>query len=209
MKKLSFAIALLFMTTLVSAQTEGKAGKQKKSKTVEQTAPPATVQIEFETQIIDFGNIQKTNSSEPVETVFRFKNADKMPIKLTSVRATCGCTVPEWTKDPILPGATGEIRVKYNNTHIEGTFSKSITVVAEVDFDKQIEANQKEAEELQKKLEANPKKAKAIQKKLEKNKETLEELNRKKATTTLSLTIKGNVVNTQPAHDHSDPNHTH
>jgi len=213
MKKLSFAIALLLMATLVSAQTEDNAGKQKKSKTtVEQ--PVEKVQIEFESLVMDFGDIQKTTSAKPVETVFRFKNAGKIPVQLTNVRATCGCTVPdEWTKGVLLPGEKGEIKVQYNNTHIAGPFSKSITVSAGTPPSAQIEKNQAKIDELQKIAENNPKKSEKAQKQIEKLQNASEEIKAKEAAAaiTMSITIKGKVIETEQEqeHDHSDPNHTH
>ncbi|MDR2962814.1 MAG: DUF1573 domain-containing protein [Bacteroidales bacterium] len=170
MKKVSFVIALLFMATLVSAQssqTEGKSEKPKnpnaspqatqhqggkpdkaknpnapaqtpqqgekpdkapkaKPATADQTTTEAASPLQFETLVIDFGDIPK--SDKPVETVFRFKNTGKDPIILSSVQASCGCTAPEWTKDPVLPKKTGEIKVQYKNTHIVGPFVKTISV---------------------------------------------------------------------------------
>ncbi|MDR1761480.1 MAG: DUF1573 domain-containing protein [Bacteroidales bacterium] len=131
MKKLSFVVALLLIATLVSAQTEEKVENQKKSKKAEKTAVEKGDEkspIEFETLVIDFGEIKKTD--KPVETVFRFKNTGKDPIILSNVRASCGCTAPEWTKDPVLPKKTGEIKVQYKNTHIVGSFSKTISVTS-------------------------------------------------------------------------------
>src|ERR1035437_4685405 len=58
---------------------------------------------------------------------FSFINKGKSPLILSNVQASCGCTVPEWPKEPILPGKTGSIKVKYN-TNNPGAFNKSITV---------------------------------------------------------------------------------
>jgi hypothetical protein len=60
---------------------------------------------------------------------FTFTNKGETPLVISNVRATCGCTVPNWTRDPIKPGEEGEIKVKYN-TNIVGTFNKSITVTS-------------------------------------------------------------------------------
>ena len=59
--------------------------------------------------------------------IFKFKNEAKVPITITNVRTSCGCTSPNWPKEPIAKGKTGEIQVKYN-TAIVGPFSKTITV---------------------------------------------------------------------------------
>lgn len=80
--------------------------------------------IVFENLVHDYGSI--TVSSEGT-CVFKFKNEGKQPLVLSSVNASCGCTSPSWTREPIKPGETGEIKVKYDTNRI-GAFSKSITV---------------------------------------------------------------------------------
>jgi hypothetical protein len=61
--------------------------------------------------------------------VFSFKNEGKAPLILSNVQASCGCTTPSWTKDPVMPGVSGEIKVHYDTNRL-GTFSKSITVTS-------------------------------------------------------------------------------
>ena len=58
---------------------------------------------------------------------FTFTNKGTEPLILTNVRASCGCTTPSWTRDPIQPGEKGEIKVKYN-TLIQGSFNKVVSV---------------------------------------------------------------------------------
>jgi hypothetical protein len=60
---------------------------------------------------------------------FVFTNKGQKPLILSNVRASCGCTVPSWPQEPILPGKTGIIKVGYN-TSIIGGFSKIVTVVS-------------------------------------------------------------------------------
>jgi len=60
---------------------------------------------------------------------FRFTNKGKSPILLSNVQASCGCTVPEWPKEPILPGKTNSIKVTYNTANV-GSFGKTITVIS-------------------------------------------------------------------------------
>lgn len=83
---------------------------------------PAAV---FEKTSHDFGNI-KEGTQATVD--FSFKNTGKSPLILTSVQASCGCTTPTWTRDPIAPGATGKITAVYNSTGRPGNFTKTITV---------------------------------------------------------------------------------
>ena len=80
--------------------------------------------IEFESTSFDFGKIAFASDGT---CIFRFTNTSKNPLIVNVVRTTCGCTNPEWPKDIIDPGKTGEIRVTYN-TQIPGRFQKSITV---------------------------------------------------------------------------------
>jgi hypothetical protein len=60
--------------------------------------------------------------------VFTFRNEGTAPLRLKNVRPSCGCTTPEWTQDPVAPGATGQITVVYNSEGRPGTFRKSVNV---------------------------------------------------------------------------------
>jgi hypothetical protein len=80
--------------------------------------------IIFDKSIHDYGTIEK--GSDGI-SVFTFTNKGQKPLVLNNVRASCGCTVPEWPRQPVAPGETGEIKVKYN-TNINGNFNKSISV---------------------------------------------------------------------------------
>jgi hypothetical protein len=63
--------------------------------------------------------------------IFKFKNTGNIPLVISDARADCGCTVPTWTKDPVMPGQEGEIEVKYNSAGRGGqTVSKTVTVLA-------------------------------------------------------------------------------
>ncbi|MEP6699789.1 MAG: DUF1573 domain-containing protein [Bacteroidota bacterium] len=72
----------------------------------------------------DFANIPQ---GKPVYYNFDITNTGKTEIKLDNVQASCGCTTPEWSHDPIAPGATSKIKIGYNAA-AEGHFEKSITV---------------------------------------------------------------------------------
>jgi Protein of unknown function (DUF1573) len=73
----------------------------------------------------DFGKIPQ---GKPVTYEFEVKNGSNEPLKLDDVRASCGCTTPEWKKDPIEPGATAKIKVGFN-AYADGYFQKDITIV--------------------------------------------------------------------------------
>ena len=88
-----------------------------------------TAKIEFKSEVIDYGEIQK--GSDGVR-VFEFTNTGSVPLVITDVTSSCGCTIPEKPEEPILPGKTGEIKVKYN-TNLVGPIRKTITVYSNAD----------------------------------------------------------------------------
>ncbi|PIE49094.1 MAG: hypothetical protein CSA39_04300 [Flavobacteriales bacterium] len=73
----------------------------------------------------DFGTIPE---GEKAETVFEFKNTGKSALIITNAKATCGCTVPEWPKEPIAPGESGKISVIFNSKGRPGKNSKTVTL---------------------------------------------------------------------------------
>ena len=80
--------------------------------------------IVFENTTHDYGTIVQSSDGS---CEFKFTNKGKAPIVLNDVKASCGCTVPEWTRTPVAPGEKGSIKVTYNTNSI-GAFTKSITV---------------------------------------------------------------------------------
>ena len=94
-----------------------------------QTAPdtkaPAEEALTLKETNYNFGKIAQ---NRPVTHVFQVTNTSKAVIRLENVQASCGCTTPEWSREPIQPGATTEIKVGYNAA-LEGTFTKSVTIV--------------------------------------------------------------------------------
>jgi len=80
--------------------------------------------IEFSKETHDYGTIKNGANGE---CVFEFKNTGDVPLLISNSRGSCGCTVPEWPKEPIAPGATGTIKVKYD-TMRTGTINKSVTI---------------------------------------------------------------------------------
>ncbi len=89
---------------------------------VQANAPEATIEWKFTTH--DFGEVD-LNKSVAVE--FEFSNPGLVPLIINSVRPSCGCTVADYPKEPIAPGASGKITVRYKGSS-PGYFSKSITV---------------------------------------------------------------------------------
>lgn len=82
----------------------------------------------FEEKSYDFGSVQEENG--PVSHEFLFKNTGELPLIISNVKASCGCTTPSWTKDPVPPGETGTIVAEYNPLNRPGSFSKTISVTS-------------------------------------------------------------------------------
>lgn len=80
--------------------------------------------IKFTKETHDFGQIPQ---GTPATYEFTFKNTGKTNLIITSASASCGCTTPEWTKEPIKPGKTGYVKATYNAA-ASGPFTKSVTV---------------------------------------------------------------------------------
>ncbi|TDX84351.1 DUF1573 domain-containing protein [Epilithonimonas xixisoli] len=80
--------------------------------------------ISFDKTTFDYGNVKAGSDGHRFFTV---KNTGDKPLILTEVKPSCGCTTPEWSKDPILPGKETKIKVGYN-TGIKGPFNKLIEV---------------------------------------------------------------------------------
>jgi len=82
--------------------------------------------IKFKTEVVDYGTI--TQNSDGTR-LFTFTNTGDAPLLITNVKTTCGCTVPSYSKAPILPGESGELNIKYDTKRL-GAFTKTITVTS-------------------------------------------------------------------------------
>ena len=92
------------------------------------TPPPSKAKMVFgeneSDATLDYGTIQK--GADPLRKV-AFKNEGTEPLVINNARGSCGCTVPSWTKDPVLPGQTSEIEVRYDTNRV-GKFTKTVTI---------------------------------------------------------------------------------
>jgi len=84
--------------------------------------------ISFEKLNHNFGVIKEVDGI--VEHVFSFTNTGSEPLIIKTVRSTCGCTVPDWSKEPIMPMGKGTIKVSFNPMNRPGAFRKGITVIS-------------------------------------------------------------------------------
>ncbi len=81
----------------------------------------------FEETTFDFGEAKE---GEVVTHIYKFKNTGKVPLLISDARSTCGCTVPEWSKEPIAPGQSSEISVKFNTAGKIEKQQKPVTITA-------------------------------------------------------------------------------
>ncbi len=84
--------------------------------------------IRFETDDHDFGMVPE--ESGPISHAFTFVNTGDDSLRISQVKASCGCTTPSWSKEPIAPGDTGVVVAQYNPLNRPGTFRKSINVTS-------------------------------------------------------------------------------
>lgn len=83
--------------------------------------------MDFQKTTYDFGEIAEGTVAE---YEFTFTNTGDQPLILSSVKASCGCTTPSWTKEPVLPGKSGHVKASYNSKNRPGGFHKSITITS-------------------------------------------------------------------------------
>jgi len=81
--------------------------------------------FKFEHMEFDFGKIKQ---GDQVGHIFKFTNEGTEPIIITQAHGSCGCTVPDWPKEPIKPGETGEIKVTFNSAGKMGVQDKTVTI---------------------------------------------------------------------------------
>lgn len=133
MKKIVLAVtAVLFTFMVVNAQTK-TTPTITTTTTPPVTTPPTPKQdnpngpvISFDSIVHDFGKVIK--KTDPISCEFKFVNTGKEPLIITDTKSTCGCTIPKWPKEPILPGKSGVIQVSYSKTSNLGPINKQITV---------------------------------------------------------------------------------
>ncbi|HNI43146.1 MAG: DUF1573 domain-containing protein [Chitinophagales bacterium] len=137
MRKLFLSIALLVATTAGLVAQEQEVTKELTKSDIkpasfvigedgqlqETTAPV----IQFTEETFDFGELEE---GPQVTHEFKFKNTGKEPLTLSNVKASCGCTTPDWPKTPILPGEENVIKVTYNTKGRIGAFNKAVTITS-------------------------------------------------------------------------------
>ena len=95
------------------------------------TAPVGpTTNVKFSETEFDYGTIDQ---GEKVTHIYKFSNTGSEPLIISNAKGSCGCTVPQWPKDPILPGQDGEIKVQFDSKGKRGKQSKRVTITANTD----------------------------------------------------------------------------
>ncbi|PQB03920.1 DUF1573 domain-containing protein [Aureitalea marina] len=129
MKKsiLMLAIASVFAFTSCKENAADKVNEENVAAAADRDADAGKFPVmTFAETEFDFGEIaQGTN----VEHVFKFENTGEAPLVIVDAKSSCGCTVPEYTKDPVAPGETGEMLVKFNGSG-KNQVSKTVTITA-------------------------------------------------------------------------------
>lgn len=96
---------------------------------IESGNPSSMAKFKWEETTHNFGKIAQ---GKPVSTEFVFTNTGSTPLVISNVRGSCGCTVTQYTKEPIAPGKTGNVKATFNAAAM-GAFNKSVRVTANVE----------------------------------------------------------------------------
>ena len=126
MKRILVALLAFFLFNNLKAQTVNTASKTDQ--------PTVADPLSLKDNAHDFGTIPQ---GKPVFYYFEIMNNGSVPLKLENVQASCGCTTPEWNKEPIAAGGSDKIKVGYNAA-AEGDFTKFITITYNGNQTKQI-----------------------------------------------------------------------
>lgn len=118
-----FRILMIFCLFIVLVSCKSNtSGKATSTKEIGSAGKP---QIKFDTDMHDFGEVVE---GEKVSYTFKFTNTGKGPLVITGIASSCGCTVGEYTKDTIKPGAQGDVIVSFDSWKNAGFQQKSVTV---------------------------------------------------------------------------------
>jgi len=114
---------LLLVLFVVGGYAMGASAQMSSDATVA-VSPVGGPVMKFEKTEIDYGTIAQ--NSDPLRK-FKFKNTGTAPLVITSAKGSCGCTVPSYKKEPVMPGESSAIEVRYATDRV-GPFTKSVTL---------------------------------------------------------------------------------
>lgn len=125
MKRILVSISVvIFFAVAGFAQNEASKDVKTEGQPQEEKVNKKAPDILFDKIVHDFGTVSYDGDGT---CKFEFKNVGKEPLIISNAKASCGCTVPSWPKEPIGKGESGEIAVKYNTKRV-GPFTKTITI---------------------------------------------------------------------------------
>lgn len=120
MKKTILSIGLMLCVAL---------GAKAQETATANPANPNAAKFKFETELIDYGTIEHNANGD---REFKFTNVGKEPLIISNAVGSCGCTTPQWPKEPIKPGASATIKVHYATDRV-GAFEKTVTITSNAD----------------------------------------------------------------------------
>ena len=116
------ALVLALALSLAGFASQAQTAAVKPANATDKVAGP---QIQFETDKFDFGTIKQ---GDIVDHTFKFKNVGTQPLVISNIGVSCGCTTPDWTKEPVMPGKTGTVTAKFNSAGKMGMQNKVLTI---------------------------------------------------------------------------------
>jgi hypothetical protein len=131
MKKMILSVALVVAGNFAFAQTTPKVELATVGEIASNPTPPTSSlkpeNMYFKESLHDFGTIQEGPTAD---YEFEFTNTGKEPIVISNVSASCGCTTPSYSKDPVLPGKKGKVKAVYNTQGRVAPFTKTISITS-------------------------------------------------------------------------------
>jgi len=142
MKKTKFLVLVLITASFLTSCKDATniTAKIKKENLVNAKSRDSEIKkgaasISFDKKEYDFGTV---NEGDVVETSYLVTNSGKTDLVITNAQASCGCTVPVWPKNPIKPGATGEVKVKFNTSGKPNRQQKTITLTTNTESGREV-----------------------------------------------------------------------
>jgi hypothetical protein len=120
-----FAFILFSVLVMASCKSNDKPGKTDAAKSIDPGDSTKFTTVQWMDSLVDFGSVAE---GQKVNVKFRFKNTGTKPLIVASVVATCGCTVPEYTQEPVMPGGEGYVKAVFNSSGQPPTVHKTIHV---------------------------------------------------------------------------------
>lgn len=133
MKKIIFALALgviSLQSCKKEQNTETMVDEVSTTEEIQQTPTAPLTSLALSSNNHNFGDVKK---GESVEHIYEVTNTGDNPLIISEVKPACGCTAPEYTKEPIMPGQKGKITLKFDSTNFEGMQHKQAQVFANVE----------------------------------------------------------------------------